>query len=377
MRIAVIGTKGMPARFGGIERHCEELYPRLAGRGHEVTVFVRGWYTPARGFYKGVFLRGAPTVNQKGLDAFVHTAAASLTALREDFDIVHYHAIGPSLFSFMPGFRGEKAVATVHALDWQREKWGRVGRAVLKAGERASVGFPKRTIVVSRDLQMYFRERYGRVTDYIPNGVVMGPPPRSSRLIEALGLEAGRYILFLGRLVPEKGCHDLIKAYWQASEADGIDLPLVIAGGSSHSDDYVDSLKRLAQAPSGSSGRMIFTGNVEGELLRQLSGHAGLFVLPSLLEGLPIVVLEMLSLGVPVLASDIGPSREVLKEGEFGALYRAGDAEDLARKLVLNLGDLGELKHKAAAGRKHVQIANDWDRIAEQTEKLYTEVLAA
>jgi len=383
MKIAVIGTKGIPARFGGIERHCEELYPRLAARGHDVTIFVRDWFTPFRGLYKGVYLRGAPTLNRKGLDAFMHTAAASLISLRGDYDIVHYHAIGPSLFSFIPKVRGMKTVATVHALDWQRAKWGAGAREVLKAGEWASAHFPQRTIVVSRDLQRYFRERYGREAVYIPNGVVPVEPPRSAKLIKDFGIEPGHYILFLGRLVPEKGCHDLIAAYLDS----GIDLPLVVAGGSSHSDKYAWELKRMAEAgaradgtaggsPGPAAGRVIFTGNVEGELLTQLSGHAGLFVLPSMLEGLPIVVLEMLSLGVPVLASDIGPSREVLDDGRFGALYRAGDQADLKEKLLESLEKLGELKEKAEAGRMHVQTANDWEKIAEETERVYTEALA-
>ncbi|MHB1325370.1 MAG: glycosyltransferase family 4 protein [Thermoleophilia bacterium] len=365
MKIAVIGTKGIPARYGGIERHCEELYPRLAERGHDITVFVRDWYTNERGLFRGVHLRSAPTLNYKGLDAFAHTAAASLATLATKFDIVHYHAIGPALFSFIPGFRRTRTVATVHALDWQREKWGRGGRAVLKAGERASARFPRKTIVVSRDLQRYFRERYGRETIYIPNGVNLIEPPVSAELIINFGIVPGRYILFLGRLVPEKGCHDLIAAYLES----GIDLPLVVAGGSSHSDEYVERLKRQA------AGRVIFTGNVEGEMLTQLSGHAGIFVLPSMLEGLPIVVLEMLMLGVPVLASDIGPSREVLNDGEFGGLYHAGDVADLREKLIWALGNLGELKEKATAGRKHVQTANDWDDIAEQTEHVYQQAL--
>ncbi|MBI5871164.1 MAG: glycosyltransferase family 4 protein [Actinobacteria bacterium] len=368
MKIAVIGAKGIPAQFGGIERHCDELYPRLAARGHEVTVFVREWYTPVRGVYKGVYLKRAPTLNRKGLDAFMHSAAASLISLRGDYDIVHYHAIGPSLFSFIPKFRGMKTVATVHALDWQRAKWGALAREILKAGEWASAHFPRKTIVVSHDLQRYFRERYGRETVYIPNGVVSVEPPESAELIRDFGIAPGRYILFLGRLVPEKGCHDLIAAYLES----GVEMPLVIAGGSSHSDKYAAGLEQM----SAGKDNVIFTGNVEGDLLTQLSAHAGLFVLPSMLEGLPIVVLEMLMLGVPVLASDIGPSREVLEDGRFGALYRAGDQADLQEKLLESLENLEELRRKAEAGRKHVQFANDWEKIAEDTERVYTEALA-
>lgn len=369
MKIAVIGTKGIPAQFGGIERHCEELYPRLAARGHDVTVYIRGWFSPVRGPYLGLRLRTAPTINAKGLDAFIHTAAASAAALRDRFDIVHYHGIGPSLFSFMPRVRHSGVVATVHALDWQRAKWGRGARALLKAGERASATFPQRTIVVSRELQQYFRERYRRETAYIPNGVDFVPRPRSARLVRDLGLEPEGYLLYLGRLVPEKGCHDLIEAYL----ASGIEAPLVIAGGSSHSDDYVRELKSRA----GAGKRIIFTGNVEGELLTQLSANAGLFVLPSYLEGLPIVVLEMLWLQVPVLASDIGPSREVLRDGDFGALFAVGDVADLTARLVEAYRGRKALKQKASAGHDHVKVENDWDRIAEQTESVYREIVSA
>ncbi|RJQ47060.1 MAG: glycosyltransferase [Gaiellales bacterium] len=366
MRIAVIGTKGVPARFGGIERHCDELYPRLADRGHDVTIFVRGWYSPVRGPYLGLNLRAAPTINAKGMDAFIHTGAASLAALGGGFDIIHYHGIGPSLFSFLPRLSRARIVATVHALDWQRDKWGSGARSILKAGERASAVFPHRTIVVSRELKRYFRERYGRDTVYIPNGVDFVSRPRASRLVRDLGLEPGGYILYLGRLVPEKGCHDLIEAY----QSSGLDAPLVVAGGSSHSDDYVDMLHSMAAG----NQRIIFTGNVEGELLSQLSAHAGLFVLPSYLEGLPIVVLEMLWYKVPVLASDIGPAREALREGEFGRLYSTGDVADLAEKLAGAYGEREAMRRQAEAGHEHVKVENDWDRIAEQTEEVYRDI---
>lgn len=367
MKIAVVGTKGIPAQFGGIERHCEELYPRLAEMGHDVTIFTRGWFSSVRGTYLGLTLRTAPTINAKGMDAFIHTALASLATLRERFDIVHYHGIGPALFSGLPRLRRSGVVATVHALDWQREKWGRGARAVLKAGERSSVAFPNRTIVVSRELQEYFRRRYGRDATYIPNGVDFEPRPRAYRLIRELGLEPGGYILYLGRLVPEKGCHDLIDAY----RAAGIEAPLVIAGGSSHSDSYVGSLKSRAAGDK----RIIFTGNVEGELLTQLSAHAGLFVLPSYLEGLPIVVLEMLWFKVPVLASDIGPAREVLRDGEFGMHFRVGDVEDLTARLKEAYAGREGLKQMAIAGHEHVKVENDWGSVAEQTETVYLQVV--
>jgi glycosyltransferase involved in cell wall biosynthesis len=192
----------------------------------------------------GVRIRSAATVNRKGLDAFAHTAAGSLIALKEKFDIVHYHGIGPSLFSFLPGLRRIKTVATVYALDWQRAKWGRGAQVVLKAGEWAAAHLPDRTIVVSRELQEYLQARYQRQATFIPNGVTFVSKPRSTSQLKPLGLKKGGYILFLGRLVREKGCHDLIRAYL------GLELnqemPLVVAGGSSHSDDYVERLKEVA-----------------------------------------------------------------------------------------------------------------------------------
>jgi glycosyltransferase involved in cell wall biosynthesis len=238
---------------------------------------------------------------------------------------------------------------------------------VLKTGEWASAVFPRRTIVVSRQLQEYFRERYNRDTDYIPNGVSFVERPSDTHLVEELGLDPGNYVLYLGRLVPEKGCHDLIDAYLDA----GIDAPLVVAGGSSHSDDYVDGLKRKAAGGK----NIIFTGNVEGDMLTQLSAHAGLFVLPSYLEGLPIVALEMLWFKVPILASDIGPSREVLHDGEFGRLFKTGDTGDLTAQLVSAYNERDELQNMAAAGHEFIKVENDWNRIAEATEKVYRAVI--
>jgi glycosyltransferase involved in cell wall biosynthesis len=220
---------------------------------------------------------------------------------------------------------------------------------------------------VSRELKQYFLERYQRETVYIPNGVNFVDRPRDSKLVEDLGLDPGDYVLYLSRLVPEKGCHDLIDAYI----ASGIDAPLVIAGGSSHSEDYVAGLKSRAAGK-----KIIFTGNVEGELLAQLSAHAGLFVLPSYLEGLPIVMLEMLWYKVPVLASDIGPSREVLRDGEFGRLFKTGDIGDLTSQLTGAYENREELAGMAAAGHEFIKTENDWNRIAEATEKVYRQVIA-
>jgi len=346
--------------------HCEELYPRLAKRGHEITVFVRGKSSSGRGIYQGVELRPTPATGARGLDQLLHNASGSLAALRDGFDLVHYHASGPALFSFLPRMRGQRIVATVHGFDWQRPTWGKGGRAILKAGEWAAAHFPGRTIVVSQQLQGYFLRKYGRDTDLIPNGVARALRPRSAKLVKDLGIRPGRYILFMDGLVPEKGCHDLITAYLEA----GIPQQLVITGPSSD-DDYAARVKKLSTA----SEQIIFTGDVEGELLRQLSAHAALFVLPSIIAGPPLKMLEMLALGVPVLGADIEPVREVLDEGKYGALFRAGDVTDLRDRLVKALAGLPELKKKAAAGRRRVRSENDWDRIVEQTELVFQEAL--
>ena len=373
MKIAMLGQKGIPATYGGIERHVEELSVRLAAMGHEVTVFCRPHYTEIDGPYKSVELRKIKSLNTKHLDAISHTLFSTLGALGGGFDIFHYHALGPSTLSFLPRLAGRKVVATVHGLDWQREKWGAAATAFLKLGEWSSAHFPQRTVVVSKTLKKYYDSKYKMDSVYIPNGV-QPPTLRPAAKIRGLfGLEPDTYALFVGRLVPEKGCHHLIEAF----KGIETDKKLVIAGGASHSGGYPDSLKEMAA----SDPRIVFTGYIYGDVLEEVYGNSMLYVQPSLIEGLPIALLEALSYGKAALVSDIPENLEVVEGVEGIAVaeysFRRGDAGDLRARLAALLdGGPERLEPAGAILREHVLKDYDWDDVARKTEAVYKEVAA-
>jgi glycosyltransferase involved in cell wall biosynthesis len=359
MRIAMIGQKGVPATYGGIERHVEELGARLVKLGHSVTVFTRPSYTdPHLREYRGMRLISLPTVNSKHLEAIVHSVLASFATWRGAYDVVHYHAIGPCLASPIARLRGRRVVATIHGQDWRRGKWGRGASAVLRLSEWMALRVPHVTISVSATLAERYRDESGRSVSYVPNGISADPGDDTAVLAEH-GLADGGYVLFAGRLVPEKGAHYLVDAHHRC----GTELRLVVAGDSSNSDGYVTDLRRNADAD------VIFTGYEYGARLAALFRHAALFVLPSDLEGLPIVLLEALTYGVPILASDIAPNVEIL--GERGRYFRAGDPGSLATELAACLRDLASLRECAQGLAETAARDYDWDRVAEATQALY------
>jgi glycosyltransferase involved in cell wall biosynthesis len=359
----MIGQKGVPATHGGVERHVEELGARLVRSGHEVTVFTRPNYTDrALAEHRGMRLVSVPTIGSKHLDAIVHAVLCSFRCWAGGYDIVHYHAIGPCLASPIARLRGRRVVATIHGQDWKRGKWGRSASAVLRVGEWMALSVPNETISVSRVLVDHYRES-GHAVHYIPNGVTIDAGDDVSVLNE-LGVADGTYVLFAGRLVPEKGLDHLVAALATMPDAPR----LVVAGDSSHSDDYVAAIK-VAAGP-----RVHFAGYRYGPQLAALFRHAALFVLPSELEGLPIVLLEALAYGTPVLASDIPPNVEVL--GDEGRYFRAGDISSLAQALSAAIveGDAAKavaMRRAPAAVRRY-----DWDEIARQTEDLYRSAIA-
>jgi len=323
MRIVFIGQKGIPATFGGIEYHVDNLSQGLAERGHDVCVYVRSWYTDkSLKRHNGVRLIHVPTIKTKHLDASLHSLLSSLHALTLKADIVHYHAVGPTFFSPIPLVLGNTIVATVHRLDWDSEKWNPGAKAFLKAGERVSARFAHRTIVVSGELKAHFQRKYRKEAELIPNGVDL-PAWRAADIIrEKYGLEEKNYILFLGRLVPEKRADWLIRSFLslkRSSHPQFRRIKLVIAGGSSATDSYVHELRRLGAGDPD----IVFTGYVYGDEKNELLSNALFFVLPSYLEGFPIVLLEAKSHGLCVLASDILPHREAIKEGKDGIFFHA------------------------------------------------------
>jgi glycosyltransferase involved in cell wall biosynthesis len=373
-RIAFIGQRGVPATIGGIEHHVEEIGSRLVERGHKVTVYARGNYTTNRAAeYRGMRVRYIPTAPTKHLEALVHSGLSTGAAMlpgADRADILHYHAIGPSVFTPLPRALTRRGVVlTIHGLDYDRDKWGIGARAALKSAGWISAHVPHATITVSQNLADFYLERYHRVAHYIANGVTP-PVRREPRLIrERFGLEGGDYALFLGRLVPEKAPDLLLRAFRTVDTSSR----LVIAGGSSFTDAYVHELEVLAARDP----RVLLVGSVHGELLQELYTNAALFVLPSRLEGLALTLLEAASYRLPLVASDIPPNREVIgPDGPGGRLFASGDAQGLADALTATLGDLSAARGGARVLGDRVVAEYDWDAATASTEDVYEQVLS-
>ena len=367
LRVAMIGLRGVPATYGGVERAVEELAAHLAGRGHDITVYARSAYSePGRTSHRGVKIKRLPQINTKHLEAASHTTLALFHALvSRRFDVIHLHATGPGAMSGVPRLVGVPVVVTIQGLDWRREKWGRGARVVLRFAARLAVVSPNRAIVVSQELKRYYRDELDAATSYIPNGVDTEPPPAADTMMD---LESDSYILFLGRLVPEKHVHTLIRAYRQVPGS----APLVIAGPGSHSPEYVEDLERLANEDD----RVRMLGPRYGEEKAWLLHNAAAFVQPSSIEGLPIALLEALAAGCYPVVSSIPENLEpVTVDGaQLGASFPVGDEAALAQVLRAVL----ESADRRATGERlsdHVRREYDWSVIAARTEAVYRQVV--
>lgn len=370
IRIAVTGTRGVPASHGGVEHHCEALYSRLAKKGYDITIYVRRPYVkqPIKQ-YKKMRIRRLYSPKTSGLEAFVHTFWSLLHVLVDRPDIVHIHAQGPAIFSWMPRLLapGTKVFFTCHGLDWQRKKWSRAAATVIRLGERASAVFPHYRITVSKTLRNEYTKRLGVKAHYIPNGVDLPAADQGRDQIEALGLEPGTYFLFVARIVPEKRIEDLIAAFFSHPRV----TRLVIVGDAAGAPGYLNQLKiQAANNPA-----VCFVGYQFGETLAQLFANARGFISASELEGLPITLLEALSYGLPCLASDIAPHREVL-EAIDGFLFPVGDRAALARGMdQLEKAGADTLAAFGAKAKKIITDHYNWDRVAEAHHRLYQESL--
>ncbi len=363
MRIAFIGQKGIPATYGGIEDYVEKVSTRLAKRGHQVTVFCRPHYTSGNGTYAGVRLQRTPSVATKHLDAISHTFLCSLQSLMGDLDVVNYQALGPSSLSFFPRLSGRaKVVATIHSLDWQRDKWNAWARRLLKLAEYPSVRFPDKVAVVSQSLKDYFRTKTGKEVIRIPTGV--NPPAfREASKIRRFGLEKDNFILFLNRLVPEKGCHLLLKAFRELNT----NKKLFVAGDGRFSEDYVKTLKSAAD------DRIIFGGYVEDDELQELYTNCYLYVLPSMVEGISQSVLKALCYGKAVLVSDIRENLEAVQD--CGFTFRNRDVSDLRARLEILLKRPDLVNADKERRKRYVQDNFSWDRAAQSLEALFSDCL--
>lgn len=369
LRIAMLGHKRIPSREGGIEIIVEELATRMAKKSHSVTCYNRKGHNVAGSefdgtklkTYKGVTLQEVFTIDKRGLAAMTASVSASLRAALGNYDVVHIHAEGPAFMCWLPKLFGKKVIVTVHGLDHQRAKWGKFASWYIRSGEKNAVRFADEIIVLSKGVQEYFQNTYGRTTRFIPNGVNKAKPRKARQITEKWGLTKDSYILYLGRIVPEKGERYLIEAFKQTKT----DKKLVIAGGSSDTQAFMDELKSLAK----DDDRIIFTGFVQGEILEELYSNPYIYTLPSDLEGMPLSLLEAMSYGNCCLTSDIPECAEVVEDKAL--LFRKSDVSDLKAKLQ-NACDHPEMveTYKAQA-EEFICRKYNWDDVVEKTLKLY------
>lgn len=369
LRIAVLGHKTIPSRQGGVEIVVEELMVRMARMGHKVTVYNRsGHHVSGKEFdekrlkeYKGIRMKYVPTIDRKGFAAMSASFFAAVAAAFGNYDVVHFHAEGPCAMLWLPKLFGKRCIATIHGLDHQRAKWGKLASAYIMIGEKCAVKFADEIIVLSKGNQDHFKKTYGRETKLIPNGVNR-PVIRDAELIKnKFGLEKDSYILFLGRLVPEKGITYLIKAFKKVNT----DKKLVIAGGSSDTDEFANQLKKMAKDDS----RILFTGFVQGQLLDELYSNAYIYSLPSDLEGMPLSLLEAMSYGNCCLVSDIDECASVVKDNAI--VFRKSDVADLQRKLQEACDNKEQVQKYKDEAADYICEKYNWDDVVEQTLELY------
>jgi glycosyltransferase involved in cell wall biosynthesis len=368
MRIYFIGQKGIPTLAGGIEKHVESLAVEMARQGHEVFVYTRPYYTDSQMTeYEGVHLISLPTIQKKNADAIFHTFLATMHVLFQKADIIHYQGIGPSLLLWIPKLlkRKAKIVSTVHSDDRQHAKWSPFAKYMLGLGAKIAVRVPDASIAIARYQKDDFEKEFGGSMAYIPNGVTLRKKYEPNFITKKFGLQGDDYVFFISRFVKHKGLHYLIEAYKQISNPG---KKLVITGDSAHTDEYSREIRALAQG----NPNIIFTGVQSGQTLFELYSNAYLYVIPSEYEGLSIALLEVMSYGTPVLASDITPNLEALA-GE-GVTFENKNVADLKEKLQYLLDNPEVTKASGAKLQKRVQEEYDWKRITKETLDLYSQI---
>ena len=369
MKIAMIGHKRIPSREGGVEVVVEELSTRLVKDGYQVDVYNRRGKNVQDETadiensnlkeYKGVKIIAIPTINKKGIDALIYSFLATIRALFAHYDVIHYHAEGPCAMLWIPHLFGIRTVATIHGLDWQRSKWGGLASKYIKFGEKIAAKYADEIIVLSKNVQKYFKDTYNRDTNFIPNGVNK-PTIREPKIIkEKYGLDKDSYILFLARIVPEKGLHYLIEAYKQIDT----DKKLVIAGGASHTNDYLKKIKDMAKGNS----NILMTGFVQGKELEELYSNCYLYCLPSDVEGMPLSLLEAMSYGCRCLVSNIEENTQVI--GKYAETFKKSDVDNLKNELqkILN----SKKKFEKNEVTQYILNKYDWSKVTKKTERIY------
>lgn len=365
LKIAMLGHKHIPSRWGGVERVVEELAVRMVQKGHRVVCYSRkGGVENNLSEYRGVEIKNVFTIKKSGIEAVSSSVVADIKAVFGGFDVIHFHAEGPAAMVWLPHLLGIRTVVTIHGLDWAREKWHNgIGSKYIKFGEKMAAKYADEVIVLSRNVQKYFKDTYGRETVYIPNGVNCPNIVEPDIIKKKFNLDKNEYILYLGRLVPEKGLRYLLRAFRKTNT----NKKLVIAGGFSNKDSYCNELKKIAADDE----RIIFTGFAQGKLLEELFSNAYIYTLPSDLEGMPISLLEALSYGNCCLTSDIPECSEVLK-GQ-GVMFEKGNTNDLCDKLQMLCDNEAIVNKYRATAKDYVLSKYNWDDVVDKTLELYVD----
>lgn len=370
LKVSMLGHKRIPSREGGIEIVVEELAKRMVQAGHQVTCYNRGGHhvsgaefdTSTEKEYKGIRLKKVPTIEKKGLAAVTSSFFAALCSAFGKYDVVHIHAEGPAFFCWLPRLFGKQVVVTIHGLDWARQKWqGGFGSKYIHLAENMAARYADEIIVLSQGVQQYFKDTYGRETRFIPNGISRPESLQADLIQKRFGLDKGSYILYLGRVVPEKGEHYLIEAFRNVRT----EKRLVIAGGASDTEEYMEKLKMLAAGDE----RILFTGFVQGKLLQELYSNAYLYTLPSDLEGMPLSLLEGMSYGNCCLVSNIPECADVI--GHNAVTFRKGDVKDLQEKLQELCDDENKVRAYKLKAADYICGKYDWNNVVEETLGLY------
>lgn len=367
--IAMLGQKRIPSREGGVEVVVEELATRMVKNGNNVTCYNRrGHHVSGKEYdarkikeYKGIRIKTVPTINCRGLAAMSSSVFAAIRAAFGKYDVVHFHAEGPCAMFWLPKLFGKRCIATIHGLDHMRAKWGKLASTYIMLGEKCAAKHADEIIVLSKGVKDYFKETYNRDTVYIPNGVNRPEIKGTNEIEEKWGLKKDSYILYLGRLVPEKGIKYLVEAFKDVKT----DKKLVIAGGSSDTDEFSNELKEMA----GDDERIIFTGFVQGEPLDELYGNAYIYTLPSDLEGMPLSLLEAMSYGNCCLVSDIEECASVVEDKAI--VFEKSNVEDLRKKLQEACDDNEIVENYKKNAADFICEKYSWDDVVEKTMELY------
>jgi len=376
MKIAMIGQKGLPALHGGIERHVHELSVRLVEGGFDVLAYARKWYTNREdGMFEGIQLVHVPTLHTKHLDTILSTLFATVHALTQKVDVIHYHGVGPALLSWIPRIFSPKTkvIVTFHSIDRKHQKWGLFARLCLRLGEWAACKFPHKTIAVSRTIAQYMRDVYDTESMYIPNAVPAYEPLKKTETLTQWNILPKEYVLVVSRLIPHKGIHYIVDAWKKLLETTPEVIgtkKLVIVGDGYYTDDYVAFVKSRAEGISS----IIFTGFQSGKDLHTLYSHAEVMIHPSDNEGLPIAVLEGMSYRLPLLVSNIVEHQDLIDNSKF--LFDRGDIDSLADKLSFVLSQEKEFL-KAEGDRNYARIMKEfeWSKVMGKIIDVYKEPL--